>query len=121
MCGSRDWDDRLAIRNRLTELVEALGRDGLIVITGRGRGADGIAAEESRILGLTPVDVPANWPYYARPGRKNPAGAIRNRVMLSLDPDLVIAFWDGVSPGTKDTIDEAARRGIATEVIYPAG
>jgi hypothetical protein len=35
--------------------------------------------------------------------------------MLDTDPDVVIAFWDGTSRGTRHTIDSAIRRGIPVE------
>jgi hypothetical protein len=40
--------------------------------------------------------------------------------MLNGSPDLVIAFWDGESRGTRHTIDEAKRRGIPVEIVGAA-
>ena len=41
----------------------------------------------------------------------------RNKRMVNQKPDLVIAFWDGKSAGTKHTINYAKKRGIPVEVI----
>lgn len=44
------------------------------------------------------------------------AGPIRNRVMLDEGPDILLAFWDGKSRGTKDCINAAVARGIPVNV-----
>jgi hypothetical protein len=72
------------------------------------RGVDRWVHEEATDLGFWVEPMPADW---TRDGKKA-AGPIRNRRMLDRRPDLVLAFWDGKSRGTKDTMDEARRRGI---------
>jgi YspA, cpYpsA-related SLOG family len=111
VCGSRSWTNGRAIRHRLRELPS-----GSTIVSGGARGADQIAATVARSLGFEVVELQANW----RPdGRYNPrAGFERNSAMLDLRPDLVLAFWDGESTGTADTLEKARRRGIATEVVY---
>jgi hypothetical protein len=83
-------------------------------IEGKLHGADKIAGRVAKELGFGLCEVPANWGAF---GRK--AGPIRNRQMLDLKPDLVIAFHDNLteSRGTADTVREAKRRGIPVEVI----
>jgi hypothetical protein len=44
---------------------------------------------------------------------------IADRYPTLVAPDLVIAFWDGKSRGTKHAIDGAGLRGIPVEVILP--
>jgi hypothetical protein len=53
----------------------------------------------------------ADW----RLGRR--AGPERNVRMLDTKPDLVLAFWDGQSRGTRHTISEARRRNITVRVV----
>lgn len=79
---------------------------------GAARGADRIAARYAESLGYEVENYPADWKKH---GRR--AGVIRNLTMLDLGPELVIAFWNGRSRGTKNTIDEAKKRGIPVEVI----
>lgn len=71
--------------------------------------ADSVARE----LGLRPESHPAMW------GRdKKAAGAIRNRKMLRLGAELVIAFHDdleGRSRGTKDMVGIARKAGVEVE------
>jgi YspA, cpYpsA-related SLOG family len=106
VCGSRSWDRPPEIGRRLAALPPHSE-----IIHGGARGADQIAATYARALGLPEKEFPPNW------GRGRNAGIIRNLQMLDEQPDLVLAFWDGVSTGTKHTIEEAQRRGIPVEVV----
>lgn len=109
VCGSRSWDDKRAIRERLAELHEEHGSH-LMVIHGNAKGADRIAMNQCVWLGIRSQAFPADW---RRHGKA--AGPIRNRQMLDESPSLVLAFSNG-SHGTQDTIDEARRRRIPVEV-----
>lgn len=113
VCGDREWTDRQTIRERLEKLPNVA-----VVIHGGCRGADLIAGEEAAKLGLEVVAFPADWMQYGKA-----AGPIRNRVMLGLNPKLVIAFHPDItkSRGTKDCVGEAQRLGIAVEVINGKG
>jgi YspA, cpYpsA-related SLOG family len=105
--GSRGWSDIAAVHNRLLRFPQ-----GTTIVHGDAReGADRIADSQARMLGLEVERHPARW----KLGKK--AGPLRNREMLETRPDLVLAFWDGESRGTKDCMDEAARRGIPLEVV----
>jgi hypothetical protein len=106
VCGSRSWNDYATIRRRLAKF-----EPGVTVIHGAARGADQKAAIAARALGIPETPFPADWR-----GNGRRAGIIRNLAMLNDSPDLVLAFWDGRSTGTKHTIDEAHRRGIPVEV-----
>lgn len=105
VCGSRTWTDRAAINARVAELPP-----GSIVIQGEADGADRIAKHAAALANLHCCGMPAMW----RNGRG--AGPARNRAMLDLRPDLVIAFQRNNSRGTQHTIDEARRRGVPVEV-----
>lgn len=112
VCGSRGWKEPRRIVERLHELSQRDGR--LVVITGGARGADATAHRAAQALGLETEVFYADWETY---GKR--AGIRRNVEMLDERPDLVLAFWDGTSPGTKHTIDTASARGIPVEVISP--
>ncbi len=47
------------------------------------------------------------------------AGPIRNSAMIASGVDLVFAFWDGKSRGTKDTIDKALAAGLEVRIFPP--
>lgn len=107
--GDRRWKDAVLIYDILKMLPE-----GTLIIEGGARGADHLAAYAARVLGLGVRTVPANWNSFGRP-----AGMIRNRQMLALKPDLLIAFHDRItqSQGTADCLREAERRGISTVLV----
>lgn len=107
VCGSRQWTDRDSIEKRLRMLPA-----GTTIISGAARGADSIAASIGRTLGLGVREFPAEWDRFGRS-----AGYRRNMLMLDEDPDLVIAFQVGNSPGTAHAIEKARKREIPVEVI----
>jgi hypothetical protein len=96
----------MRIYDRLKELPR-----GSTIMHGDARGIDRTAGELADALGFFVEVYPADW---ERHGRR--AGVVRNLEMLAKRPDLVLAFWDGSSRGTKHTIDEARKRGIPVEV-----
>lgn len=112
VCGSRDWEDPGVVRVKITEKLASLSKDTEIV-TGGARGVDSWTDAIARSLGLPTTVMPADWDKFGRA-----AGRIRNIAMLDTNPDLVMAFWDGSSRGTKHTIDEAMKRNISVEVTH---
>lgn len=113
VCGSRTWRDADAIRTRLMDLPS----DAEIIVGGAA-GADWLAERVARDLGFTVRVMPAEW--RDKHGAYNPrAGFERNTRMLDENPDLVIAFWDGTSRGTENTLKGAEARGIKVEIHLP--
>jgi hypothetical protein len=109
VCGSRSWDEHGPVRRRVADFPPET-----VIIHGGAAGADWFASIAASQSGLDQVVYPPNW---KRHGRR--AGIVRNLAMLDAQPDLVIAFWDGKSAGTRHTITEARKRGIPVEVIEP--
>lgn len=103
--GSRSWSDRDAIRAALEGWPATT-----TLLHGNANGADRIAASVAAELGygLRPYE-----PDWERHGKR--AGILDER------PDVVLAFWDGRSHGTRHTIREARRRGIPVQVFRPHG
>ena len=86
---------------------------GDLVITGGCRGVDKIAHDfAGRVFCNTEV-MEADWDKHGRS-----AGPIRNAEMVK-DADMLIAFWDGKSRGTKSAIDEARKHNVETHIYYP--
>lgn len=110
VCGSRSWHDDETMRYRLRDLPPAS-----VIVHGAARGADAMAAQIARSLGIVERGYPADWRTF---GKR--AGVLRNLALLEMEPNLVIAFWDGRSTGTRHVILEAAKRHIPTEVIREA-
>ena len=57
------------------------------------------------------ISVPPEWNKY---GKR--AGLMRNDIIVSM-ADCVVAFWDGVSRGTKYTIDKAKEKNMIVQVF----
>lgn len=108
VCGSRGWRDYRAVVGRLRSLPA-----NAIVMEGGADGADVLAACAARELGRRHERFPPD-PRVASPQRYHD----RNDAMLAL-ADLVLAFWDGESPGTRSVIAKAKERGIPLEVVAP--
>jgi len=114
VCGSRHWRDRKKIVDRLYLLHAAT-----VIVVGYNpdkdtpKGADRIAYQEAQKLGLAVEPHPAEWDVYGKA-----AGAIRNKEMAEGGAKLCLAFWDGLSSGTLDMINQAVKRGIPVEVIH---
>ena len=102
VCGSRDFTNyRMAhkvIYAYFTTFVEGWKVNGEIV-SGCARGADSLGERFAKDYGLKCHRYLANWEKHGKS-----AGYIRNKEMADAS-DVIIAFWDGKSKGTKHMID----------------
>jgi hypothetical protein len=112
VCGTRTWPDADAICRVLSNLLEFNDFPITGVITGGARGADAVAAYWAIQQEVELHVEHADW------SRGPQAGPERNNRMLDMAPDMVVAFWQGQSPGTKHTVREAMRREIPTIVYW---
>lgn len=109
--GSRTWADREAIAaalvvHRVTEIAQ-----------GGALGADCLAWRVASALKIKNTTYSANWIKHGKA-----AGPIRNGEMLAdFKPDIVLAFWDGQSHGTRDMIDKSRKAGLTVWVYFPDG
>lgn len=107
VCGSRDFNDF----QQLSETLSTL--DITEVIQGGARGADRLSKDWAVQNNVHSKEFRADWNVY---GRR--AGPIRNAKMLREGkPDLVVAFWDGQSPGTRHMISIAREAGVKVIVV----
>lgn len=105
VCGGRDYRDRRRVFDTLdaVQFVEPITE----LIHGAARGADTLADEWAKARGVKRTPVPAKW--YPQPGQLDRgAGPKRNRQMLTLQPDLVVAFPGGTGTADMADISEAA-------------
>lgn len=116
--GSRTWDDLTTIVDTFMELQEEFGTDmtpgqpPVQLIHGGAQGADALAARCALLMGWDVIEVPAEWDRFGPS-----AGPKRNIAMLNMHPDLVVAFWDGVSVGTGHCMSAADKRKIPVRVV----
>lgn len=64
--------------------------------------------------GALGVDTSAKQYAYEKYGRSAP---LKRNITIIENADLVIAFWDGASKGTKYVIDNCKRKNVAVEVF----
>jgi predicted Rossmann fold nucleotide-binding protein DprA/Smf involved in DNA uptake len=107
--GSRTIHDYSLVKGVLDRLREQIGL--FTVVTGGAPGVDSLA-EIWALWNLPPAPLvfKADW------SKGRGAGMARNRRVIE-QADLVLAFWDGVSPGTKNALDQA-REMEKTVVVY---
>ena len=103
VCGGRNFYDRDA----LDVALSAFNRKHplTLVITGGARGADTLAETWAHQHGIHTCRIPALWDTHGKA-----AGGIRNSVMLTVDPEAVIAFPGG--SGTADMVQRAMDEGL---------
>jgi len=112
ICGSREWTDRQMIKNGLSQVPW----DTVVIHGAEPNGADHIADECAKALGLSVKPYPAEWRKYGKP-----AGPRLNQQMLNEGkPDVVWAFKKrgAKNIGTSDMVDRAERAGIPTFVEW---
>jgi len=109
--GSRAYPDLYEV---VRYVNEELG-EGDVVVSGGARGVDKTAESAAKARGLEVMIFVPNWKMF---GRK--AGFMRNTLIVDAC-ETVIAFWDGSSNGTRNTVMLARRQGKPVRVIPPPG
>ena len=111
VCGSRTWHGLDIIEDALRPYTG--GQPNVTIIHGGAPGADSIAGHVAYLMGYHIQVYRANWRQYGRA-----AGYMRNKQMLMEGkPDLVLAFWDGKSAGTKMMIELAKKAGVEVKIF----
>ena len=97
--------------------VDDLGKylpDGVTeIVSGGARGVDTSAKEYALAHGIKLTEF---LPEYGKYGRGAP---LRRNITIIEYADLVLAFWDGKSRGTKYVIDNCKKRGVPVKVYVP--
>ena len=92
--GSRNFSNYELLKKTLNE-IPGIKK----IISGGAAGADSLAEKWAKEHSVETVIYKPDWAKYGRG-----AGVVRNRLIIE-DCDRCIAFWDGVSKGTKSSID----------------
>jgi len=113
VAGGRDFCDKEFFDRNLDALVAEFV--DVEIVSGHASGADKLAEEYAKRLGLALKIFPADWKKYGRA-----AGPIRNREMLTYILEakpIVVAFWDGQSKGTKNMIEQARKEDVDCRIF----
>ena len=98
--GSRDYTNYEQFKATLETYNDITG-----IVSGGARGPDGMAERYAKEKSIPCTVFPADWV-----GLGRGAGFIRNTTIIQ-SADAIIAFWDGVSRGTKDSLIKARDAG----------
>jgi predicted Rossmann fold nucleotide-binding protein DprA/Smf involved in DNA uptake len=109
--GSRRFPDL----ERVEAYVESLP-EGTRLLTGSASGVDAAVTRAARRRGLAVQVLGASF----EEARDQAAAASRNQKLVSLC-DVLVAFWDGSSAGTRATVDRALDNGREVHVFTVAG
>lgn len=107
--GSREFKDSDLIEHVLHNKTKCAS-DYYTIVSGGARGVDTLAEKFADEYGITKKIFLPDWDRY---GKK--AGFLRNILIIN-EADKVIAFWDGKSAGTKNSIDLAIKQGKPLDI-----
>ena len=93
-------------------LLDNLDSTFFTIISGGAKGADSLGERFAEQHSLHLTVCKADWNKHGKS-----AGYIRNSEMADIG-DVLLAFWDGKSKGTKHMIDLALKKGLIVEVVY---
>ena len=110
IAGSRDLS---LSTNAIEDAVKASGFDVHEVVSGGARGVDRSGERWAHETHCLVRIFQAEWEKYRRPGRKNPAGPIRNGQMAEYADALIAIYRKGkLTPGTLDMIRQARAKSL---------
>ena len=92
------------------DLSRFIPKETTEIISGGAKGVDTIAKEYALENGLKLTEF---FPEYERYGKGAP---LKRNITIIENADIVLAFWDGKSRGTKFVIDNCHRRNIPVRV-----
>lgn len=107
--GSRSFNDYDLMSKTIESLVSINNIE--CIISGGASGADSLAETFAKLNGIELIVYQAEWDKYGKS-----AGMIRNADIVNAS-DGVIAFWDGFSKGTANSISKAEKTNKLIKII----
>lgn len=113
IAGTRDFNDYAFLKKNLDYFLQGINpnNEEIEIVSGNARGADKLGERYAKEHNLPVKLFPANWDKY---GKR--AGYLRNQEMANYS-DVLIAFWDEKSKGTKHMIDIAKKQDLTVIVV----
>lgn len=107
--GSRTFEDYHLLS---CSIIIFLSKNITEVISGGASGADSLGERFANYYHFPIKIFKPEWTKYGKA-----AGFIRNQQIVD-NSDMILAFWDGKSRGTQDTIEKAKKAKKPTFIIY---
>lgn len=113
IAGTRDFNDYAFLKKNVDYFLQGINpnNEEIEIVSGNARGADKLGERYAKEHNLPVKLFPANWDKYGKS-----AGYLRNQEMANY-ADVLIAFWDEKSKGTKHMIDIAKKQGLTFIVV----
>lgn len=110
--GSRTFADKA----KLFEVLDKNKAKIKLIVSGGARGADSLAVEWATERGMPYLVFPALWKNPETGEHDRGAGFRRNRYIVQYS-DIVMAFWDGKSGGTANSLEIAKQLNKPVRII----
>jgi hypothetical protein len=107
--GSRDFVDKTIMNEVLNDVIKIEGTPGKI-ISGGALGADTLSYEWAVENNIDTLVFEPRYNDFPKNVRRWMAPKERNTTIVE-NSDIIIAFWNMTSTGTKDTLDKSVERG----------
>ncbi len=112
IAGSRNFADYEKLKSACDNILPSqYSEPSITILSGTSLGSDSLGERYAHERGYALQRHPADWKKYGKA-----AGPIRNRQMAE-NADVLIAFWNGRSKGTKNMIETAKKLGLIVETI----
>lgn len=108
--GSRNFNDKVFFLEKVKDVISEYNITA--IISGGAVGTDLLGKQYALDNQIEYIEFLPDWSKYNRA-----AGMVRNRDIVN-NSDIVLAFWDGVSKGTKNSIDFAKKQNKILFVVY---
>ena len=109
IAGSRNFTDYEMLKGFCDSYLSYY--ENIEIVSGLAKGADSLAIDYANEKGYSVLEFPANWKEF---GKR--AGYVRNEQMADVG-DVLIAFWDCESHGTKHMIQIAKKKGLEVFIV----
>jgi len=110
--GSRNFTDYQYMKETINSHLYFEVNDINYIISGGAKGADTLAERYAKEHNIPIKIFPAQWETFGR------SAGYRRNIEIIKNADLVFAFWDGISKGTKHSIDLARKEGKKVFIYY---
>lgn len=111
IAGGREFDDYELVKKTLDEHFYYDGPSIIEIVSGGAKGADALGEKYAKEFEYTVKIFPAKWEVHGKS-----AGPKRNTQMANY-ADILIAFWDGQSKGTRHMINVAKSNDLRLTVV----
>lgn len=111
IAGGRDFSDMEMLNKATSAVLSGLEESQPVIVSGCARGADRLGEDWAHANGWHCEYFPANWEKYGK------SAGYRRNVEMAKAADVLVAFWDGKSKGTKHMIDTMKKEGKPTFIV----